>query len=275
VLAYTLEGQNALVLDPEQNGRVYDPDDEDRVGPTGGRFDVGPEMTTPAHPMLWRGPWTPEITGAWSARMTSVEDDATGLQLVRDFELDPTSSRLACTQTMHNVSDRTVHVCHWSRTFGLGHGICVVPLTRPSRFPNSYIMYGPGPTMDFKPVDPNIARQHGYLVVLDTPQRPKLGLDSYAGWFAYLMPNDVAFVKKFPTYPDRVYNEMAALTISLWYFRDLVCELEPIGPREVLAPGESASFTETWWLVPYSFPNPRESVDPVSVAAVAQELVSQ
>jgi hypothetical protein len=81
-------------------------------------------------------------------------------------------------------------------------------------------------------------------------------------------------VKQFPTYPDRVYSEMAAITISLWYLADRVCELEPIGPREILAPGEAASFTETWWLAPYTFPEPRTEVDPDSVMQTVEELTA-
>ena len=44
-------------------------------------------------------------------------------------------------------------------------------------------------------------------------------------------------------------------------YRDVIpaCELEPIGPRNEIAPGESASFTEDWWLLPYLFPkNPEQ-----------------
>ena len=100
-----------------------------------------------------------------------------------------------------------------------------------------------------------------------------LGLDSHAGWFAYLMPNDLMFVKAYPTYPERVYGEMAGLTISLWYMANFVCELEPIGPREILSPGASASFTETWYLTPYAFPEPRAAVDPAHVAEIAKELM--
>ena len=33
-----------------------------------------------------------------------------------------------------------------------------------------------------------------------------------------------------------------------------MCELEPIGPRELLAPGASASFTEEWELLPCRYP---------------------
>ena len=40
-----------------------------------------------------------------------------------------------------------------------------------------------------------------------------------------------------------------------------MCELEPIGPMERILPGESASFTEDWWLVPYKFPIGDGTVD--------------
>lgn len=89
------------------------------------------------------------------------------------------------------------------------------------------------------------------------------------------MPNDLMLVKQFPTYPDRVYAEMAGITISLWYFADHVCELEPIGPRKVLEPGQSASFTETWHLAPYPFPEPRADVDIHRVSEVARGLMDQ
>jgi hypothetical protein len=273
ILAYRWEGEEALMLDPGQNGAVYTPGQDQGFGPSGGRFDIGPEMTIPKHPLLWRGAWEVAITGDWSARMTSVEDPETGVQLVRDVTLAPEGSRLTCTQTIRNVSDRVTHWCHWSRTFGQGHGICVVPLTSPSRFPKRYVMYGPGPVINFAPDDPHIEVRDDVLLVLDATARPKLGLDTMAGWFAYLMPNNLLFVKQFPTYPDRVYNEIAGLTLSLWYFRDRVCELEPIGPRELLAPGESASFTETWALAPYVFPEPRSAVDPDDVRSVVDTLL--
>ena len=50
------------------------------------------------------------------------------------------------------------------------------------------------------------------------------------------MPNDTAFVKRFPAFPDRVYNEAAGLTLSVWYPAGPRIELEPIGPRERLQP---------------------------------------
>lgn len=267
VLEYAHQGENALLLDPAQAGWRYAPG-KPTVEPSAGRCDVGPEHVIPPHPELWFGDWKGEVTGPRQARLTSVPDSASGVQLVRDFTLDPVSSHLHTVQTIRNISDKTVDRCHWSRTFALGHGIVVMPLSVPSRFPNCYVMYGEG-GIDIRPEDPNIRVRDGFLEVLGPPQHAKLGMDSYAGWFGYLMRNDLAFVKRFPTFQDRVYNEVAGLTISIWYNGTGVCELEPIGPRERLAPGESASFTEDWWLLPYKFPG--NQVDAKAVAQVVEE----
>ena len=126
--------------------------------------------------------------------------------------------------------------------------------------------------MNYRPQDPNIRVRDNFLEILSTPQHPKLGMDAHAGWLAYLMQNGLMFVKRFPTYPSRVYNEMAGLTISIWYYKDIMCELEPIGPAETLAPGESASFTEDWWLTPYPFPAAGESVN---LAEITGEVTMQ
>jgi len=268
VLEYAWKGVNALPLKAEQAGKVYDPVAKTGGAGDAGRCDIGPEQVIPKHPMLWAGPWTAEITGPRKARLTSVEDKPTGVQLIRDFELDPKTSHLRFTQTIKNVSAEAKHWCHWSRTFAHGGGIVVIPLTPDCRFPNKYVMYGPGPVINFRPEDPKIKVSDDWLIIHGAPKEPKLGIDSHAGWLAYLMRNGLMFVKRFPTYPDRMYNEMAAFTISIWYYKDIYCELEPIGPRTNIAPGQSASFTEEWWLVPHKFPEDPSKLDPKAVATV-------
>jgi hypothetical protein len=84
------------------------------------------------------------------------------------------------------------------------------------------------------------------------------------------MKNDLMFVKRFPTYPSRVYNEMAALTVAIWYFKDLMCELEPIGPMERIAPGQSAAFTEVWWLLPCKSPLDAGKVEPDEISRIVE-----
>lgn len=260
ILSYTFNSKESLFRNAAQNGWMAS-NDTNPVNVSAGRFDIGPEHTIPKHPILWRGPWQIEITGPRQARMTSLKDDATGVQLTRDFTLAEEGSHLSVTQTITNISKETKHWCHWSRTLAQGHGIVLIPLTPNSRFPQNYVMYGPGPVINFKPNDPNLRTRDGFLEIIGPPQHAKLGMDSHAGWFAYLMRNDLLFVKRYKTYPDRAYNEMAALTISIWYKDDEVCELEPIGPKENIAPGKSTSFTEDWWLLPYDFPQKEMDVD--------------
>ena len=72
--------------------------------------------------------------------------------------------------------------------------------------------------------------------------------------------------------PDRVYNEAAGLTLSVWYPAGPRIELEPIGPRERLKPGESASFTEEWWLLSHPFPKKGKQLD---LKALAEQVEKQ
>lgn len=270
VLEYSWKGENALFLEEAETGKPHVPGKAALA--TAGRFDIGPEKTIPPHPKLWAGQWTGEVLGPRAARLTSQKDEATGVQLVREFRLDETGSRLTCTQTIMNVSDHVTEWCHWSRTFGRGKGICFIPLTSPSRFPNGYVMYEDGDRINFRPTDPHIRTRDGMLEIFDVPKYPKLGMDSSAGWFAYLMRNNLLFVKRFKVDRDRVYNEVAGLTISIWYPEDRRVELEPIGPRERLSPGQSASFTEEWFLLPFVFPKPGELVDLAKLRASVAAL---
>jgi hypothetical protein len=262
ILEYAHLGENVLFLDPQQNGQIWRPGGP-KFSPKAGRFDVGPEKIVLGHPLLWAGEWTAEITGPRSAKLTSQVDQVLELQLVRKFHLDENSSRLICTQMIVNKStDKIQRLCHWGRTLAKGGGICVIPLGEYSRFPKNYLMYGPGDVLQFLPEDANVRVRDGFLEILGPPRHPKLGLDSAEGWFAYLMPDNLLFLKSYPTYPERVYSEMAGITISIWAPADgSMIELEPIGPMETLKPGHSASFEEEWWLLPFQFPEKGQDVD--------------
>lgn len=271
-LEFSLGGKNALYLD-EQEGK---PANGRPAAVTAGRFDFGPEMTTPPHPRLFGGEWTAEITGEHSARLISQRDENTGVQLIRDFELKAASSGrdspwLSCQQTIINFSNEVKEYCHWGRSFANGGGICFVPLTGKSRFPSKYALYEDSGVINVKAKDDNIRERDGMLEILGPPRKPKLGFDSYAGWLAYLMPGDLLFVKRFATFPDRVYNEAAGLTISVWYPVGNRVELEPIGPRERLEPGQAAAFTEEWHLQAFPFPNSGEQVDLTKLRAEVEK----
>jgi len=256
ILEYALNGKNVIHTDPTQDGWTF----TKRFDPTGGRCDIGPEMTSPSRRALWVGTWEAEITGPRTARMTSVKDQSSGVQLVRDFSLDRDSTHLSFTQTIINISDSPKEYNHWSRTFAEGGGICIVPLSERSRFPEKYIMYYPGSVIKLRHEEhPNVKVRDDFLEILGPPPQRKFGIDSYAGWLGYITRSGLLFVKKFPVYPERAYGEVAAYTISIWYNQEEMCELEPIGPTEFLDPGESASFTEDWWLFQYDYPRDKKA----------------
>lgn len=260
VLEFSVDGRDAMFLDEQEKN--WQPE---RPGPiTAGRFDYGPELTVISHPKIWSGEWTGEITGAFSAKLTSPREEAAGMQLVREFSLVErnNSVRLSCQQTMVNISKEVREVCHWGRSFSPGGGICLIPLgDRPSRFPSKYAMYEDSAIINVRNTDEKIRERDGFLEILAPPRKPKLGFDSQAGWLGYLLPNNTLFLKRFTTYPDRVYSEAAGLTLSVWYPTGPRIELEPIGPRERLTPGESAAFTEDWWLLKFPFPKDGEQID--------------
>jgi len=250
VLSYRLGDREALYLDPAE----ADWRNPDRKRPvvTAGRFDIGPEYLVPRRDILWSGPWRAQPIGPRAIRLTSRADSATGVQLIREFRLAADSSHLACRQIIRNVSDQTRYWCHWSRTFARHGGQVIIPLTRDTKFPRHYVMYEGRGLINARPADPMIATIGDFLVVKGVPRFPKLGMDSTAGWFACQMPHDLLFVKNYPTWPDAPYNEVAGLTLSVWYppaDKIPAVELEPIGPRNRIPPGGSAEFTEHWTLI--------------------------
>jgi hypothetical protein len=276
VLEYEWRGKNALYLDPREG--EWTPAGGLKTAPSAGRFDIGPEQIIPRREKLWSGAWTAEAIGPRAVRLTSQPDEATGVQLVREFRLAATGTHLSCEQIIRNVSRETKHWAHWSRTFAVHGGIGVVPLTPElKRYPLGWIMYAQGgePAIQFKPVDPNVRQRGNFLEVLGPPKFPKLGFDSYAGWFAYVMPHGQAFVKRYATPRDAVYPEVVGLTLCLWYpqaSQTPACELEPHGPRTDIAPGASASYTEHWYLLPHAFPAAGEQIDLEKLAGqVARE----
>ncbi|WP_020471767.1 hypothetical protein [Zavarzinella formosa] len=265
-LEFSVDGVNVMYLDEaEKNWQPGKPG-----GSSAGRFDYGPELTVTPHPKTWAGEWSAEITKEHSAKLTGPREEDAGIQVVREFRLIPHGefTGLSCKQTFLNISKETKEVCHWGRSFSPGGGICVISLgDRPSRFPSKYAMYEDSAIINVKPKDDLIRERDGFLEILAPPRKPKLGFDTQAGWLGYVLPNDTVFVKRFPTFPDRVYNEAAGLTLSVWYPTGPRIELEPIGPRERLKPGESASFTEDWWLLSHPFPKKGQLIDLKALAA--------
>lgn len=273
VLSYTQAGKESLYIGP--NEKEWQPDNNKKPS-SAGRFDIGPEYLIPKRQELWSGVWESKIIGNRSARLISKVSEDAGIRLIRDFTLAENSSHLICTQTMKNESNKIQRWCHWGRMFAIHGGIGIVPLTPDhKRFPKGYIMMRGRDEMLILPEDPMIRKRGNYLEILGPPSEPKLGFDSFAGWFAYQMPNDLAFIKTYKTYPNRLYGEIAGLTLSIWYPKKEwvpACELEPIGPMEEIKPGKKASFTENWYLIDNPYPKKDELLDLSLIQSKVEKL---
>jgi len=254
VLSYTLNGKNILFENPKLNGRTWK-QGAPRFEVSGGRFDIGPGSTTPFRASFFNT-WQGEITGKNSAKLTSPKDTVLGVQLIREFYLDENSSKLRCVQHIKNISNKKQSYAHWSRTFAKGGGICLVPLNPNSRLPKGYAIYQYKTSLiDFNPPEEKALRvRDGILEMLDTPKYPKFVMDSNQGWIAYNSKDDLLFIKKFEANENAIYGDMMNNQVSIWYYKDEKCEIEPIGPLETILPGEIVSFTENWWLLEHKYP---------------------
>jgi hypothetical protein len=258
VLIYEINGKNALYIDPKQNGVKFAKEELEaapNMQPCAGRFDIGPEQIKPNTKVFWQGQWTGEITGKFSARMTSQIDTKTGIQVIRDFKLDAKSSKLKIKQTILNQGAEGYKLCFWSRTFATGGGIFIAPLTKPNRFPKGFISYGDGSVMKYKPEpEENILVKDDTFVLLGPTVAMKYVFDNNQGWMGYITKDDLLFVKTYDYKKNSEYGEMTASSLSLFYKAEILAELEPIGPWEWVAPNKKTSYSETWHLLPYQYP---------------------
>ena len=276
VLVYEIDGKNALYVNPEKNGFIPKPGEWKGLSgmePSAGRFDIGPEKVRLDKKIFWLGKWSAEITGKFSARMTSQINEKENLQLVRDFQLDPNTSKFRITQTIKNLGNTPRKLCYWSRTFATGGGICIVPLSKPNRFPKGYLSYSNSNSMLFMPEpEENIKMVSDYLLILGPVKLPKMVFDSDKGWLAYITKDDMLFIKTYDYNKSYEYGEMAAVPLSIWYSENTVAELEPIGPWEWIDPKKESSFSEIWHLLPYKYPeNKQVDVEDINAKVKALE----
>lgn len=247
VMEYAKDGNNVIFVGPEYFESTSDPD--------GGRCDFGPELIAPPHPETWKGSWELMEKKQNYLKIKSQVAKAAGVQLIREFKLDENSSHLEFTQHIVNISTTVQRYCHWSRTFGEKNGICLAPLNPNSRFPKGYMVYPGQKKLDYYPKGGENERvRDGILEITGPPENAKFVTDASDGWLAYITQDNQLFVKKFEIYPDKIYGEMTAANVSIWYNNDGICEIEPIGPWEWIEPGKSISFTEHWYLIDYEYP---------------------
>ena len=215
-------------------------------GYIGYNIDLGPELRRiPPHLSLWMG----AFDWRWdkgSLSLESAPDPSVGIQIRKRMNLDPRTGELSLTQTMKNISTQEQTYCLWDRTLCRGGGFAVVPLGKRSRFKTGWSLLREGAYRGDDAAHPNVQILDGVLVARAEGKSSKLGLDSDAGWIAYVRGR-LLFVKYFPHFPTGPYTD-GGNSVEI-YFDPNVCELEPLSPEVKLRSGETYEFPERWRLI--------------------------
>ena len=221
---------------------------------------VGPYRTLGGH-RLWHGPenekrsYLPddlepvEITPIVNGVHVVQDTDAAGLQKIIDVQIDPDAPRVTVTQSLRNNGLWPVETYPWGLTQVRPGGFAVLPQwTKPldehGLIPNRSLVFWTYTRVN----DPRLRLGDRYVFVHADPDNPasfKIGYENRHGWIGYHIDGTL-LVKHVPYRPCCVYPDMGCSNEI--YTNNFFLELEAMAPLGILAPGATATLTETWHL---------------------------
>ena len=289
IMAYNLGDYPYLWFDRNLAGKLFTAEENMGDGSIVAWKNYGGDKTWPApqgwdSPDQWHGPPDPVLdTGRYdleildssgataSIRMESLPDPRTGVQISRQITLHAGGGRVSLHLEMTNVSDQV-------RFWGIWDIVQVdatslddngqethneqawlyIPTSPDSRFPRGYnVMFGEEDNPEWQPeVRPDLLGAQ-YLYQLG-----KIGVDSQAGWIAFVnQATDFAFCQCFTYFPGEEYPDDGA-SVECWTtghgdpvggldFGKLNLfhvEAEILGPLRSMAPGETQSLDIDWYV---------------------------
>jgi hypothetical protein len=230
-----------------------------------------------------------------AVRVTSPEDQRSGVQFVRTYHVYAGTTRIKVDQVMRNISRREIR-------WGIWHLIqndaadandpskpnpelyMYIPLSPHSKYPQGYY----NPYGDPRHPSYQVMPGGGMLRVHYLYRVAKAAADSDAGWYAVVNgQKETGFVESFKYFPDREYPDGASVetwndgpgTISRGPFDQILpddpkktpyfLESEVLSPYATLEPGEEYSFPIYW--APTRIPNPVWG-GPTSAGAISEPL---
>ena len=253
VLNFSLNGENIIFDNPKAKGRTLLNSSNFWAG--GYQLDIGPELRDiPEHKWLWQGPWNWRVPRPFAVHVFSEPEKSVGVQLDKEFVIDPDTGELGIMQRMRNIVTSNISFCVWDLTLCKGGGYVMFPLNRNSRFKAGWsIRQGkaaPGYTYQGdRPADERVRIMDRILVAQAKALASgdlKCGADSDAGWIAYAR-GKILFVKYFPVFANGNYSD-GGNSVE-FYCSDQVAEIEPLSPEVTLKPTETYSFPEKWILI--------------------------
>ncbi len=174
----------------------------------------------------------------------------TGLQKQISVQLHPDQNQVAVTHQLSNHGASPVTCAPWAITQVRPGGVAILPQNR--------ALWDANPTLPNRPLtlwpytdinSPHI--QWGNNVILIhanmTADHLKIGFPNPRGWLAYWIEGAL-FVKRAKFDFQAEYYDFGSS--SECYCKDIFLELETLGPKTTLNPGESTTHLETWEVYP-------------------------
>ncbi len=260
-------------------------------------WDNDQQWPGPPDPVLDGQPYTMETLGPKEIRLTSQEDQRSGVQLSRVIKMYEGTTRVDIAATMKNIDTKPRRWGIWGHTqFNAGnrHGKgynenywAYCPLNENSIFPKGYgIQYGLVNNMSYKPDYDN-----GMMKVHYQRRVGKIGIDSPAGWVATVDATDgYVFVHRFEYEPDKTYPDNSSVEIWMNGIGEFVAwgkvnpmpenikdnpynfESEVISPYARLEPGQEYTYHYQWYTA--RIPSGLGIVDCSDVGVVCENLTA-
>ncbi|MCS7282664.1 MAG: DUF4380 domain-containing protein, partial [Anaerolineae bacterium] len=179
-------------------------------------------------------------------RLVQPVEKQTGIQKSITVRLGEWDARVEVEHALTNLGTEPVELAPWAITQMRPGGVAILPQpTDPADpygvLPNRQIALWPYTRVN----SPHIRWGDRFIFVQATMAEGalKVGFPNPVGWIAYVW-GDALFVKYAPYDPSAVYYDRGSS--SECYCNPLFLELETLGPRVRLAPGESVTHRETW-----------------------------
>lgn len=175
------------------------------------------------------------------------------LQKELEIQLDEKGSRVMVNHRVTNRDSRPTELAPWAPTMMRPGGRAILPLPpRTAMDKDHFQSVGPLTLWSFTDfADPRWVLGTEYIQLRQQPnpagrfQEQMTGVYNPAGWAAYFL-NGTLFVKGAPTISGAVYPDFGC-NFEVFTNPEFL-ELESLGPKVQLGPGESASHTESWTL---------------------------
>jgi hypothetical protein len=178
--------------------------------------------------------------------VTQPVEAQTGIQKSLTISLPGRNARVVIDHTIYNRGRQPVELAPWAITQLKPGGIAILPQATTladeyGLLPNRHIVLWP-----YTPINsPHITWGDRYVFVEATMRSGvlKVGFANPAGWMGYALA-DTLFIKHAVYRPEAAYFDRGSS--SECYCNPHFLELETLGPRAILAPGESVTHRETW-----------------------------